>query len=208
MNAEHNGSLRVEAEIDAALKILNETQPPAQLVWRTHQRLDAAAVSNRVRSRQWFLIPAVGVVMATVAMVAFFMPMHRQSENQASAIETARMVANTSLPHPTIVRPAAPAETDRRQEGKRSVQFHTERRNRPNHERRHATNLLSYPMTRQEKLLVRFVRNAKLADLQALNPEYQAKVEAQQEAEFAAYLKSGRNSDVESATQTTESTQE
>jgi hypothetical protein len=67
---------------------------------------------------------------------------------------------------------------------------------------------LSYPLTRQEKLLVQFVRNAKPADLRALNPEYQAKVEAQQDAEFAAYLKSGRNSDAESATHTTESTQE
>ena len=53
---------------------------------------------------------------------------------------------------------------------------------------------MSYPLTRQEKLLVRFVQTAKPEDLQALNPEYQAKVEAEQEAEFAAYLKSGSSS--------------
>jgi hypothetical protein len=55
---------------------------------------------------------------------------------------------------------------------------------------------------------VQFVHHARAADLQALNPEYQAKVEAQQDAEFAAYIKSGGNSDTEGATQTTESTQE
>jgi hypothetical protein len=40
------------------------------------------------------------------------------------------------------------------------------------------------------------------------DPEYQAKVEAQRDAEFAAYLKSGESSDAESATQSNPSTQE
>jgi hypothetical protein len=74
------------------------------------------------------------------------------------------------------------------------------RRVRQDHrEYRHAANLLSYPLTRQEKLLLQFARNAKPADLQAPNPEYQAKVEAQQEAEFAAYLKSTDSSGTQEA---------
>jgi len=84
----------------------------------------------------------------------------------------------------------------------------TERRSRQSRENQHATNLLSYPLTRQEKLLLQFAHHAKPADLQALNPEYQAKVEAQQDAEFAAYLKSGSSFDTESATQSNDSTQE
>jgi hypothetical protein len=77
------------------------------------------------------------------------------------------------------------------------------RRSRREHPQyRHVANLLSYPLTRQEKLLVRFVQTAKPEDLQALNPEYQAKVEAQQEAEFAAYLKSGSSSDTPATEET------
>jgi hypothetical protein len=146
--------------------------------------------------------------MAGVVLAAIFMPMHRAQDNQASAIETARVVANTPLAQATMIPPSATPETERSQEGRRVVRYYTQPRSRRSRETRRVTSLLSYPMTRQEKLLLRFVRNAKPADLQALNPEYQAKVEAQQESEFAAYLKSGRNSDAESATQTTESTQE
>jgi hypothetical protein len=105
--------------------------------------------------------------------------------------------------------PSATVETERSVEGKRLVQYSTKRGGRQNREvARHVTNLLSYPLTRQEKLLLQFARNAKPVDLQALNPEYQAKVEAQQDAEFAAYLKSGGSSDTEGATQTQQSTQE
>ena len=107
------------------------------------------------------------------------------------------------------VPPAAPVPSKAFKEGKRSMQPPGVRRvRREPREYRHAANLLSYPLTGQEKLLLQFARNAKPADLQALNPEYQAKVEAQQEAEFAAYLKSGSISDTDSATQVTESTQE
>ena len=63
---------------------------------------------------------------------------------------------------------------------------------------------MSYPLTRQEKLLVQFAQHAKPEDLRDLNPEYQAKVEAQQEAEFAAYLKSGSSSGNNGTTQNTQ----
>lgn len=194
MNGEHNGPMRFDGDIDAALKMLGETQPPAAIVSRVHQRLESAAMLHRVRTSRRFLIPAAGVAMAGVVLFAIFTQIHRAPENRASAVETARLVANTPLAQATIMPPSATAETERSGEGKRLVQYYTQRRSRQSRENRHVTNLLSYPLTRQEKLLVRFVQTAKPADLQALNPEYQAKVDAEQEAEFAAYLKSGSGS--------------
>ncbi|MHB1795479.1 MAG: hypothetical protein ACYCPO_10975 [Acidobacteriaceae bacterium] len=208
MNAEINGPMRVEGEIDAALKMLDETQPPAEIVSRVHQRLETAAVPQRARSGRMLLIPAAGVAMAALALVVIFSQMHRTRGITALTVATARVAASDSLPQATIMPPSATVATEGLQEEKRSVHLSTERRSRPNHEARHVANLLSYPLTRQEKLLVVFARTAKPEDLQALNPEYQAKVEAQQDAEFAAYLKSGSSSDTESATQSNPSTQE
>ena len=208
MTGEQNVPMRVEDEIDAALKMLGETRPPAKIVSRVHHRLEAAIISQPAKPSRRFLIPAAGVAMAAVILAAIFIPMYRAQVNRASAIETARVVANTPLAQATMMPPSATTEAQRSQEGKRLVRYYTQPRSRHSRETRHVNSLLSYPLTRQEKLLVQFARNAKPADLQALNPEYQAKVEAQQDAEFAAYLKSGRNSDAESATHTTESTQE
>ena len=208
MTAEHNGPARIEDEIDAALKMLGETQPPVALVSRMHRSLEVAAVSHQARSSRRFLIAAAGMAMAALVLVAIFIPMHRTQRDQTSAVETAKVVATTPLARATIVPLPASVATRRSQVGKRSVQLSAERRSRQSREARHAANLLSYPLTRQEKLLLQFARSAKPADLQVLNPEYQAKMEAQQDAEFAAYLKSGSSSDTESATQTTESTQE
>ena len=208
MNVEHNGPMRVEDEIDAALKLLGKTQPPAAIVSRVHGRLETAAMSQRVRSGRLLLIPAAGVAMAALVILAILTQSHRTQRDQTSAIETGRLVAANPLAQTAIVPPSATAATKNPQVGKRSVQLPVERRIHLNRENRHATNLFSYPLTRQEKLLVQFARTAKPADLQALNPEYQAKIKAQQEAEFAAYLKSASSSDTESATQTTESTPE
>ena len=208
MTTEHNRPMRVEHEIDAALKMLGETQPPEAIVSRMHSCLETAAMSQRARSGRVLLIPAAGIAMAALALVAIFTPTHRTQRHQTSAVQTARLVAATPLVQGTIMSPSATAATKGPQEGKRSVQLPVERRSHANREIRHATNLFSYPLTRQEKLLVRFVQTAKPADLQALNPEYQAKVEAQRDAEFAAYLKSGESSDAESATQSNQSTQE
>ncbi|MGB8480746.1 MAG: hypothetical protein WCE63_18225 [Acidobacteriaceae bacterium] len=194
MSVEQSEPMRVEDEIDAALKMLGETQPPAAIVSRVHQRLETAAMSLRARSGRRLLIPAAGVAMAALAVLAILAQSHHKGRDQAPAVETARMVVNTPLAQATVTPPSATVETERADEGKRSVQFSTERRSHLNRENRHATNLLSYPLTRQEKLLLQFARSAKPADLQALDPEYQDKVEAQQEEEFAAYLKSGDDS--------------
>jgi hypothetical protein len=208
MNAEHKGPMRVEDEIDAALKMLGETEPPAEMVSHVHQRLEAAALLQRARSGRRLLIPAAGVAIAAMVLLAIFTQSHRVGRDQTPAVESARLVANTPLAQVTGMPPSTAVETERAEEGKRLVQFYTVRRSRRSREVRHAANLLSYPLTRQEKLLLEFARNAKPADLQALNPDYQANVEAQQDAEFAAYLKSGSRSDTERAAQTKDSTQE
>lgn len=202
MNTEINGPMRVEGEIDAALRMLGETQPPAEIVSRVHQRLEAAAVSQRARSGRVPLIPATGIAMAALALVAIFIPMHRTQRDQTPEIEIARLVAATPIAQATIVPPSATLETERADEGKRLVQYSTRRRGRQSPDTRHATSLLSYPLTRQEKLLLQFARSAKPADLQALNPEYQAKVEAQQEAEFDAYVKSEDSSSTQETAET------
>ena len=208
MTTEHNGPARIEDEIDAALKMLGETQPPVALVSRMHSCLETATMSQRARSGRVLLIPAAGIAMAALVILAILTQSHRTRRDPTSAVESARLVAATPLAQTAIVPPSATAATKSPQVGKRSMQLSAVRRSRPSRENRHATNLLSYPLTRQEKLLVRFVQTAKPADLQALSPEYQAKVEAQQDAEFAAYLKSGSSPDTEGATPTTTSTQE
>ena len=208
MSSESGMPMKFDAEIDAAMKMLGETQPPAEIVSRVHQSLEMAASSQPTRSSRRFLIPAVGAAMATTALVAIFIQIHRAPKHQESAAQTARLVANTTMAQATMASRSATSEAERSDEGKRLVRYYVKPRSRPSRENRHAVNLLSYPLTRQEKLLLQFARNAKPADLQALNPEYQAKVEAQQEAEFAAYLKSGSNTDAENAAQTKQSTQE
>ena len=209
MNAEHNGPMRAEGEIDAVLKMLGETQPPDALVSRVHRNLESAmARSQRAKSGRNIWIPVTCVAMAAVVLVAMFAPMHRTPETRASAVETAKLVETLPESLTALVPLVAPVANKSSSEMERSAQFSAKRRIREGRERRHAANLLSYPLTQQEKLLLRFVRTAKPADLQALNPEYQAKVDAQQNADFDAYLKSGSRSDTESATQTNQSTQE
>jgi len=196
MKSDQDRPEKFAEEIDAALKMLGETQPPAAIVSRVHQRLEAAAVPQRARSGRVLVIPVAGIAMTALALVAVSIQMHRTQEGRTFTAETARVA--TIVPTPQRMAVA----TKSSHEGKRPVRAAAERRSHPNRENRHATNFLSYPLTRQEKLLVRFAETAKPADLQALNPEYQAKVEAQQEAEFAAYLKSGESGDISSIKET------
>ncbi|MHB1938226.1 MAG: hypothetical protein ACYCOR_16810 [Acidobacteriaceae bacterium] len=202
MITEHNGPRRVEDDIDAALKMLGETQPPAAIVSRVHQRLEAAAMSQRARSGRWFWVPAAGAAMAAILFMIFS---QAHWARRSSPVESARMV--TVAPSRFGRAATQPALIPEGDSAVRSVSAQPVIRRRRRQERpeyRHVANLLSYPMTRQEKLLVQFAKTAKPADLQALNPEYQAKVEAQQEAEFAAYLKSGSGSSEEGTAEAAE----
>lgn len=194
MNAEHNRSMTNEDEIDAALTFLGETEAPADIVSRVHQRLETAAVSQRARSGKRLLISAAGMAAAAFALVVMFPHMQHRPETRTST-ETAKLVATVPLEQAPIVPSSAPVPPKTLGEGKGSVQPPAVRRVRRSHrEYRHAANLLSYPLTRQEKLLLQFAATAKPEDLRDLNPEYQAEVDAQQAAEFAAYLKSGSGS--------------
>ncbi len=198
-----------EWKIDAALRMLSEAQPPAAMTSRIHRNLNAAvATSKPVRSGRLIWIPAGCIAMATVLLMVFLQARSTR-RIQSHPLETAKMMArNSASPQLATPLPAlVPAESSRaRNVSIRVAQpiFHARKRTRY----RHAANLFNYPLTQQEKLLVRFVQTAKPADLQALNPEYQAKLEAQQEAEFAAYVQSGSSADESETPQTNPSTQE
>jgi len=203
MNSEHNRPMGVEDDIDAALKRLGETQPPAAIVSRVHHRLETAAKLQRTRSGSLFWIPVTGAVVAGVLLLAFSYG-DWTTGKQGHAVktaETARTGATAPGARETAAGRPALVSTGISRERKPAMQpvvVRRSRRERPQY--RYVANLLSYPLTRQEKLLVRFAETAKPEDLQALNPEYQAKVEAQQEAEFAAYLKSGDGSSTRETT--------
>jgi hypothetical protein len=183
---------KFDEEIDAALKLLSEAQPPAAMASRVHRSLEtAAAGTHRATSGGLVWIPATGCAIAVILLVVFSQ-LHGTRAKQTSSVEMAKMAANMpatrgiAAGRPTL----APAgSSERREPSSQPAGVERSRQERPHY--RHVANLLSYPLTRQEKLLVRFAETAKPADLQALNPEYQAKVETQQEAEFAAYLRSG-----------------
>lgn len=195
MNSNYDKPTKIEKEIDAALKLLRETQPPTAMASRIYRSLETAvATSLQTKSGRRFWIPATCIAMAAVLFVVFSQA-HWARRNQTSVVAPSTMAAVTPAPlSRTAARPAlVPAGNYRtREHSSQRADVRRSRRERPQY--RHAANLFSYPLTRQEKLLLRFVQIAKPEDLQALNPEYQAKVEAQQNAEFAAYLKSGSSS--------------
>jgi hypothetical protein len=185
---------KFDEEIDAALKMLSETAPPAAMLSRVHQSLETAATTSlQTRPGARFWIPATCAAMT--AAVLFVVFSRGYWTRQAAPVETVKAVTvNSASPRAGASQPALVSAGNYRMRERFSERADVRRSRREHPQYRHAVNLLSYPLTRQEKLLVRFVQTAKPADLQALNPEYQAKVEAQQEAEFAAYLKSGSSS--------------
>jgi len=162
--------------------------------------------SRQARPGWLVWLPATCAAIVAV-LLGVFSQAHWTHGKQPHAVETAKMVTGSALPHRTIDRRALDPEGSReRKEFVSNVHQNFRRRDRSQY--RHTFNFLSYPPTRQEKLLVQFAQNAKPADLQMLNPEYQAKVEAQQEAEFAAYLKSSSKSNTQGTEDTNPSTQE
>ena len=195
--------MKIEQEIDAVLKLLSETQPPATMVSRVHQSLETAtAEAHRARSSRLFWIPATCTALAAVLLAVFFQ-VHSAREKLASTTRTAKMVTPAALPD-RVMTPPAPVASEAFRERElpppRARLIFRQQRG----EYRHATNLLSYPLTRQEKLLVRFVQTAKPADLRDLNLENQVKMEAVQDAEFVAYLKLSSSPSYNEATENTQ----
>ncbi|MHB8303773.1 MAG: hypothetical protein ACYDC6_13185 [Acidobacteriaceae bacterium] len=191
--------MKMDREIDAALKMLGHSQPPTGLIARVHRSLAVTAACSPARKGWLVWVPAAGAVMATI-LFALTLQMHSTPGKKASAIQTAKIASMDSA----VSGPYRPALVPAESLPKRNVSMPTVPRNSHARKRvqyRHAANLMSYPLTRQEKLLVQFVQHAKPEDLRDLNPEYQAKVEAQQEAEFDAYLNSGSSSSTQGTTE-------
>ncbi len=196
MNLNQDKPVNIDEEIDAALQLLRGVQTPAAMESRVQQSLEsAAAMPRRARSGRLFWIPATCAALAAILLVVFI---QTHGARQTSPVESATLVTVTPASGETAAarRPALlPTVTFRkRKPAAQPAIVRRIRRKRPQY--RHVANLLSYPLTRQEKLLVRFAETAKPADLEVLNSEYQAKVEAQQDAEFAAYLKTGSGSSI------------
>ena len=194
--------MKTEYEIDAALKMLGHSQPPTGLTARVHRSLAAAAASKDAR-RDWLVWAPIACAAAATVLFALTLQIRSTSAKKATNGGTSRMAAMDS----SVSRPYHPAPVPAESPHKRKVSMPTVPRNSRTRQRapyRHAANLMSYPLTRQEKLLVQFAQHAKPEDLRDLNPEYQAKVEALQAAEFEAYLKSGNSSDNSGITQNTQ----
>lgn len=206
MNLECDAPM-IEKEIDAALKMLSDAQPPAAMASRIHLSLETTIAARGQARRGWlFWVPATCAAVAAVLLAVFFQT-HWTRGKQLPAVETAKIVEDSVSQKFASSQPeSAPEHSHERDASITNVHQNLHRRTHAQY--RHAANLFSYPLTRQERLLVEFAQNAKPEDLRDLNPEYQAKVEAQQEAEFAAYLKSGSSSNKQRAADTNQSIQE
>lgn len=194
MKLEQETRTKIDKEIDAALKVLSGAQPPAAMVSRIQQSLEAAAAGlQHAGSGRMFWIPAASMAIAALVSIGIFSQGRWAGRKQRPLGETAKMIVPAPASEPTAAAQplVAQAQTSQR---KPAALAAVQRRRREHPQDRHVANLMSYPLTREEKLLVRFAQTASPAELQMLNPDYQAKVEAQQEAEFEATMKSTEDS--------------
>jgi hypothetical protein len=189
MNLNHRNR-DLDQKIDAALKMLSEAQPPAEMESRIQRELNAAgSVPGKNRRGRLLWIPTGCVAAAAAVLLVFFALSSGPGTKQAPTTENAKLETVPPTPSlPASYEPKIVAPENNSEQAVPKVRRNSHRSGR--HEYRHAASLLSYPLTKQEKLLVEFAQNAKPKDLQYLNPEYQKKLEEQQKAEFAAYLKS------------------
>jgi len=202
MKTQQDMPTNVEQEIDTALKMLGQTQPPAGLTARVHRGLITAFASKQARQGWLVWITVAGA--ATAILFAVGLEFHIARGKPTGIVESAKISAPDSV-QPRQDSQLTLVSTRIAHDRTTSTQPATHRyRKRKSDTQRDAANLFNYPLTRQEKLLVQFALHAKPEDLRDLNPEYQAQMEAQQEAEFAAYVKSGSSSGTTAATQNTQ----
>lgn len=189
MKPNQDGLEKFDEEIDAALKLMGKTQPPTAMLPRIHRSLKTAAADvHRTRSRRIFWIPATACAI-TALLLLVLTQAPRTREKPTSTAKMVKMTANLHADEvPTNAAPTLALPTDG--SGKRASSSRaTARHSRQAHPHdRPAAKLLSYPLTRQEKLLLQFAQTAAPKDLQALNPEHEAAAEAEEKAKFAAYL--------------------
>jgi hypothetical protein len=202
MNRQSDVNISPDEQMDAALRIVSDCGVPAGLVDRVRERVHATAESEAPGTLRWVRVPAV-VGVAAAILVAVLLSLHSRPVERVDVanLSSAAAVQTLSSHATAVVQPAHLQET----ESGRVLK--AERHHGKTVARRHSANLLNYPLTKQERLLVQFAQTASPEELQILNPQYQAKVEAQQEAEFVAYIHSADNSGAqgtqEAANQTT-----
>jgi type VI protein secretion system component VasF len=92
MNPEQKISTNFEHEIDAALRMLRDVQPPAGLTSRIHRSLETAAVSSQQPGRWPLWIPAAGAAMAAL-LLAVFLQAHFAERRQTSPVQMAELPA-------------------------------------------------------------------------------------------------------------------
>lgn len=202
MTLKNQDPTSVEHEIHEALHFLVRVQSPESMTSRIHRSLETAASNHLRRNNRTLWMGAAGLVAGAIVVAALAIPYARET-GQSPASETID-VTTASRPRPaagsSTAIMTAPVSVSISHHNELAAAHSRALRHRQAHmQYRHAANLFDYPPTQQEKLLVRFVQTASPEELQTMNPEYQARMEAKQEAEFTAYVNSGNNSDTSSA---------
>lgn len=181
-----NTSQDLDHEIDAAVRMMGHVDAPAGQVERIQMRLEMAAA----RKEHW--APGIWVPLGCAALAAVVLAVILLPHWKHDASHRTNTVASASAPLHTTTKAETVEAT-----GPSVVEAATSRvvrPVRPSHSRRAVKDPLDYPLTRQERLLVTLVQTASPADLEILDRARQAKLEAQKDAEFAAYAEAGDSS--------------
>jgi hypothetical protein len=199
--------------IDKVFAVLRAAAPPEGMETRIAQRLHQHATTSNTASRLPVHLPAgstlagawwrgaiSGAAAAMVAAVVFFYAAHLLPTNPAR--QTAKLIANrgTSAPvvalartpinsiakepntHPcsrqTVLRvPPAPAPTEQRLRAETHIDTAAPSHPAP-----------ALPLTSEERSLVQLAHTADPSQLTSLNPDAQAKLQAEDAAEFAKFF--------------------
>ncbi len=185
-----------DRSIDEALRLAASGQLPAGYLVRLQRTIDAAPRTHGMRGGFWLWVSAACAVAAVFLAVVLPVLLRPAKPGEVASVQESNPAQSSKAPGAQRPKPQVIAASS---DGVKAVPFktvstrHHVKRN-TGAATRDAANLFDYPLTHQEKLLVEFARTATPNELKDLNPEYQAKVEAQQEAEFATYSKSGEDS--------------
>ena len=173
---------QIDKEINAALRAVRNAEVPAGLSQRIASRMkeDAKEFSSAEKKTfHWKWLPAIEGAIAAALLLAlgWHLTLGLHDRPRAAAVHhvgpprtvvVAQNVAPANVAEPVKTIEAAP---------KRTVKV----RRRSRH-----YELISYPLTHQERLLVQLARTVDPKEVQMLNPEYRAAQDAKEEAEFVA----------------------
>ena len=177
-----------DQEINAALRAVGHAEIPAGLSQRIAMRMkegagefsSAQCSSVQTKIFRWRLgwLPTLGsAITAALLLAAGLQLTLRSRERSHSAAmrqrEPERVVVAKNVASPNVTLPVGKVKA----ETKSTVKV---RRRTQHYE------LISYPLTHQERLLLQVARTVDPKEVQMLNPEYRAAQEAKEEAEFVA----------------------